>query len=289
MWSDHNHGTFPVQLGITTMNPINLTGIKLISNPAGWPTHYAVQGQSSSNSWEMLAELRDVPDYSSRAMFNQSYISSSFCIFVYNVTTSNPDVSINEVYPIYANDTMSTPNSKSAPSSSACSLSSSKSSQVPSEPSSVDDGNSQNGLVGIIIAAVGASCVVLTIIAAVFFRVRRRSRRGHPLPWDRIKDRRKPPIKKDTISNRSTEGQGTEIDTGLIPVRRELGNSSAVGVELAESNIPITELSNGVSDAVEGRTKLFSRRAERLEEAGDWGFSFLCSTDQGVARPSADK
>lgn len=245
MWIDGTEGEFPDILIIAMPEPRNLSNITILSNAAGWPTHYTVENLLSNSSWATAAELSDLPSFISTATFAKPVISSQFRITVYNTSTTPGEqihTRINEVYPIYSNETQ--------PSLLNGSLSASQT----------------NNRTTIIVGTVASISMVLTTILSIIAYARHRSRHGKPQIWDRLLGRKKPLNKEKTILEVSNDVLRAELDNLYETMRREISEAFKARMELEGSHVPIAELA--APSIVEKRQSL-STIEEMEREASD--------------------
>lgn len=252
MWIDATDGEFPDILIIAMPESHKVSSIKILSNASGWPTHYTVENLSANNSWVQIADLRSIPSFISTAAFKQPVDSSQFRITVYNASTAPGQLlhtRINEVYPVYANETTSPeqPNA-GAP---------------PKAPFNQPLPSSEADHTGIIIGVVASVCMILTIALSILVRARRRNRRGQPQIWHRLYRRKKPPTDDKKILEVSTETLRVELDALYQTMKMELGGFRALGTELAGSDVPMVELPGASKIRTKGMLKV-----PRVEKKG---------------------
>lgn len=247
-WNDATLGDFPDVLTIAAPQLLNLSGIILVSNPGGWPTHYEVSSLSPNLSWAHLAELQDLTSYISTATFNQSVMSSQFRISVFNVSTAPCmplHTRVNEVYPVYVNGT-TTPSDTDPMVASTSNSTGRPAASKPSMPQKVDT--------TVILGAVAGSCVTLIIFSGITFRIQRRRRRGQAQVWDRFRHQRKElPTPTDTGQEMSNE-TFSRVEMGTRnewPSIGELYGSRLPRAELAGSDILRAELPSATTAETE--------------------------------------
>lgn len=100
----------PVTLTITPPGAISLSGITLVSSPDGWPSYYKVEGSSDNTNWDYLAELQDITTFLSTATFPKPAEYQKIRITINDATSAGGvpiHVSINEVYPVLVDETIS--------------------------------------------------------------------------------------------------------------------------------------------------------------------------------------
>lgn len=247
-WNDATLGEFPDTLTIAMPEALILTGIMVLSNAGGWPTHYEVEGLSSNFSWDKLAELRDIPSYLSTATFDGSVKCSQFRINVFNATAASGmplHTRINEVYPIYANET--TPVSGSSTPTSGPPAESSTGS--PSNQPKSDSPRTHRRSTMIIIGVVAGSCAVFAIIAGIIFWARHRRHRGQSPIWGFNSKRKIILDSENKVSELSVGTLSAELETPQQVARKELCDSRLPAQELATPNIPRTELAAGFENS----------------------------------------
>ncbi|KAL9623749.1 MAG: hypothetical protein Q9160_001979 [Pyrenula sp. 1 TL-2023] len=232
-WDARTIGKFPIRITIIPPQQLNLSGVELFSLGEGWPTHYTVD-DLENKSWMRLCEVRDLTSYISHASFDGPSLSEMLNITIFNTSTSTntpPTARISEIIPHYANE--STPSSTS---------SNGPSTQSPSCPSAHESPSARNNHSGIAIGAICGGCIVLIIISAIIFRVRRRTKRGQPQVWDRLLRRRESSPPSNIVPEAPSSTQRTELES-LHQIRRDNGsNARAQGTELAGSALPRAEL-----------------------------------------------
>lgn len=224
-WNDDTLEEFPDRLTIVPSNAVNLTGISVVSGIDGYVTAYEVEGQFANGSWKQLAKVTDITKLTTTANFSGPFEISQIRIDVENATVNgaNPLYSrINEVYPLYAED--ATP--KTTPTTTPTPSPTSTPTPTPTPKSSGDHA-------GAIVGGVVGGVVVLSILAAIiFFRLKRRNRRGLRGFLGKDSKHDQTTNTSQQVHEKDTDTPRAELDSGTVNVKNDPsvsgGTSSAI-------------------------------------------------------------